>query len=111
MTNSDSKRATSIRDINAKFSTENIDGSTERDQHLVSCGVSDNYNELEYIYDTYLKPRITLGLFTHQEALDALSKGCFDLSEFRERRAFYEFIERELNTGIFDTPLVTDLIK
>ncbi|MEL0614008.1 hypothetical protein [Marinomonas arenicola] len=90
-----------IRDINDKFSYTDENPGGKRDDSLVSCGQNGSYNELQYIYDTYLAPKVALNKFTKQEALNALNSACFDISSPRTRTRFYTYIETYLGETIF----------
>ncbi|SDX79893.1 hypothetical protein SAMN05444064_1572 [Pseudomonas syringae] len=50
----------SIADINAKYQYDDRVSGGNGDGDLVSCGQHGTYNELSYIYTTYLKPLIAM---------------------------------------------------
>ncbi|MGB3383950.1 MAG: hypothetical protein WBA64_04675 [Marinomonas sp.] len=90
-----------IRDINDKFSYTDENPGGKRDDSLVSCGQNGSYNELQYIYDTYLAPKIASNKFTKQKALDALNSACVILDSPRARTSFYAYLEAYLDEDIF----------
>ena len=48
----------SIKDINDKYDYVDEHPQGEGDSLFVSCGQNGTYNELQYIYNNYLKPKV-----------------------------------------------------
>ncbi|MEX2485557.1 MAG: hypothetical protein WED10_13380 [Brumimicrobium sp.] len=91
---------TSIEEINAHYSYSDEVPQGEGDSDIISCGQSENYNELEYIYRTKLLPFIKIGRITKEEAIIALCKVCRDLENPRNRRDFYDRLQDYLSVNI-----------
>lgn len=89
----------SIQEINDRF--KYVDDATggKNDGKLVACGQQGGYNELSYIYTTYLKPLVAARKITEQEALDALDKAC-DMKPPRNRSDYYAKLESLLGVKI-----------
>lgn len=95
----------SIQGINNQYSYRDENPGGKKDSTRVSCGQDGSYNELQYIYDTYLAPKIASSSFTHQQALDALNSACFNMSSPRDRKDFYKHLETYLGKTIFPADL------
>ncbi|OLO12795.1 hypothetical protein BTW10_04635 [Chromohalobacter japonicus] len=93
-------KPTSVRDINDKYDYEDEYPKGEGDSPKVACGQDGTYNELRYIYDTYLKPEVERNTITNQQAIDALDSACSSLSNPRSREDFYAHLEKELGIEI-----------
>lgn len=91
---------TSIKDINDQYDYEDAKGGGKRDASLVSCGQCGDYNELQYIYDTKLKPLVNRFKITETQALIALEECCSELKTPRNREDFYELLGKKLNLEI-----------
>jgi hypothetical protein len=92
---------TSIKDINDYFEYDDKTRGGKGDSPLVSCGQNGTYNELEYIYDTYLALFVATDKDTSKEkVLQAMCKACFDLTNPRSRSDFYNYIEKELDCDL-----------
>ena len=91
---------TSIKEINDKYEYEDTKGGGKRDASLVSCGQCGDYNELQYIYDTKLKPLVNRFKITEKQALIALEACCSELKNPRKREDFYELLGEKLNLEI-----------
>lgn len=89
-----------IQDINVQFDYEDGHPHGVGDSPQVACGQSGSYNELQYIYDTYLKKFVDSGSITEQQAIQALCSACHDLSNPRTREEFYKHLEDELGIKI-----------
>ena len=89
-----------IQDINDKYDYDDTENGGSNDASLVSCGQCENYNELQYIYDSKLKPHVAAGNFTKQEAIDALDDACKKLSNPRSRVKFYKHLSDKLGVLI-----------
>lgn len=92
---------TSIADINAKFQYDDKVSGGKGDGELVSCGQHGTYNELSYIYTTFLKPLIARGSITESAALNAIDQAC-SLPSPRKRKAFYKKVEEVLGRTVFN---------
>uniref|UniRef100_A6VSU5 Uncharacterized protein n=1 Tax=Marinomonas sp. (strain MWYL1) TaxID=400668 RepID=A6VSU5_MARMS len=92
---------TTIQEINDQYSYEDTTPGGKTDKKWVSCGQDSNYNELKHIFEKHLQPKIDLGLFTKQKALNALNSACFDLSSPRTRTRFETYLETYLDVKIF----------
>ena len=90
----------SIKDINDKYDYEDEYPQGKGDSPKVACGQNGTYNELQNIYDKYLKPEIDKGTISKQEALDALDSACSSLESPRDRSDFYEHLEEKLGIKI-----------
>ncbi|GEM_PF-3724582 len=90
----------SIADINAKFHYDDKVAGGNGDGALVSCGQHGTYNELSYIYTTYLKPLVVKGTITEAAALNAIDQAC-SLPSPRQRDAFYKKVEESLGRKVF----------
>lgn len=89
----------SIKEINDRFNyTDEVSGG-KGDGDVVACGQQGSYNELSYIYTTYLKPLIAARKITEQEALDAMDKAC-DMKPPRNRADYYAKLESLLGVKI-----------
>lgn len=93
-------KPTSIRDINDKYDYKDEHPKGEGDSEKVACGQNGTYNEIRYIYDTYLEPEVERNTITKQEAIDALDSACSALSNPRSRKDFYAYLEKKLNIEI-----------
>ncbi|MQT66218.1 hypothetical protein GHO42_24450 [Pseudomonas sp. FSL R10-0056] len=91
---------TSIKDINDQYDYEDTKGGGKQDSALVSCGQCGGYNELQYIYDTKLKPLVNRLKITEEQALVALEACCSELKNPRKRKDFYELLGEKLNLEI-----------
>lgn len=96
------KNVKSIEDINKQYPYEDKKGKETKkyDDPKVSCGQDDDYNELEYIYDTYLALPIALGTLEEDKALKALCETCRELKNPRKREDFYEKLSEKLGIQI-----------
>lgn len=90
----------SIKDINDKYDYEDEYPQGEGDSQKVACGQNGTYNEIQHIYNTYLKPEIDKKAITKQQALDALDSACSSLENPRDRKKFYAHLERCLDIKI-----------
>lgn len=86
-----------IQDINDQYNYKDEFPGGKADRSLVACGQCENYNELQYIYKTYLQPYVDKDLFTQQKAINALDKACAQVKSPRKRQDFYDFLSEELN--------------
>ena len=93
-------KLTSIKDINDKYDYDDEYPEGEGDSSKVACGQDGTYNELRYIYDTYLKPEVERNSITAQQAIDALDSACSSLSNPRSREDFYAYLKQELGVEI-----------
>jgi len=73
----------------------------KKDKALVACGQDDSYNELSYIYTTYLEPLIAKSTLNESEALKALCETCNELPHPRKRSDYYKMVEKKLGIDIF----------
>lgn len=90
----------SIKEINDKYDYDDEYPQGKGDSEQVACGQNGTYNELQYIYDKYLKPEIGKKNITKQEAIDALDSACSSLSNPRDRKDFYKHLEEKLGITI-----------
>ncbi|WBA12611.1 hypothetical protein [Salinivibrio kushneri] len=90
----------SIKEINDKYDYDDEYPQGEGESEQVACGQNGTYNELQYIYDNYLKPEIDKKKITKQDAIDALDSACSSLSNPRDREDFYNHLETELGITI-----------
>lgn len=93
-------KPTTIKDINDKYDYDNERPEGNGDSPKVACGQDGTYNELQYIYDTYLKPKIDDRTITKQQAINALDSACSKLSNPRARKEFYIHLEKQLGIEI-----------
>ncbi|SEJ95308.1 hypothetical protein [Pseudomonas sp. NFR16] len=93
-------KPTTIREINDKYSYKDENPNGKRDAALVSCAQCDDYNELQYIYDSKLLPLVNGGKVTKQAAIDALSQCCEELANPRTRVKFYALLTKKLGHTI-----------
>lgn len=91
---------TSIKEINDKYNYKDEHPNGHGDPVKVACGQSGSYNELEYIYEKDLEPKVNEGLFTQEDAIRALCTACHELESPRSREDFYKKISEELETKI-----------
>jgi hypothetical protein len=84
-----------ITDINDHFNYKDDHPKGPYDGPRVSCGQNDGYNELVYIYDTYLRDKVNKN-FSQKNALEALASACFNLKNPRARTDFYNHVEEQL---------------
>lgn len=91
---------TSIKDITDQYNYEDTKGGGKQDSALVSCGQCGDYNELQYIYDTKLKPLVNRLKITEKQALIALEECCSELKNPRKREDFYELLSKKLKLEI-----------
>jgi hypothetical protein len=89
----------SIKDINDRFQYDDKVSGGNGDGEQVSCGQHGTYNELSYIYKTFLKPLVEAEKITEQQALDAMDTAC-DLGQPREREDYYTKLEQLLGVKI-----------
>ncbi|KDN94656.1 hypothetical protein [Hydrogenovibrio marinus] len=96
------KGVTTIKGINDQFNYEDEKGDDkEKDRPWVACGQAKNYNELAYIYDTYLKPYIEKGTFSEEKAIRALCETCHEMGKKRKSRVrFYKKLSDKLGVKI-----------
>ncbi len=90
----------SIKDINDKYDYEDDHPQGEGDSPKVSCGQNGSYNELSYIYKTYLAPKVAEYKISKQQAIDALDSACSSLENPRDRKKFYKHLESQLGIKI-----------
>lgn len=93
-------KSKTIKDINDKYDYDDERPKGMGDSPKVACGQDGTYNELQYIYDTYLQAEINDGTITKQEAIDALDSACSKLSNPRARKGFYAHLEKQLGIKI-----------
>jgi hypothetical protein len=86
----------SIKDINDHFDYTDDHPNGKYDGKRVACGQKGKYNELEYIYDTYLKVKVESKEFSKEKAIKALASACFNLDTPRDREDFYIYLESTL---------------
>ncbi|QUI62501.1 hypothetical protein GSF04_08220 [Pseudoalteromonas sp. A22] len=89
-----------IKDINNKYDYKDEYPQGEGDSDNVACGQDGSYNELQYIYNTYLKPEVTSGNITEKDAIEALDSACSSLNNPRKREDFYSHLEDKLGIQI-----------
>ena len=88
-----------IKDINDRFNFDDKVSGGRGDGELVSCGQHGTYNELSYIYQTFLKPLVEAKKITEQQALDAMDSAC-NLKQPRKRVDYYAMLEDHLGMKI-----------
>jgi hypothetical protein len=91
---------TSIKDINDQFDYDDEKPRGKGDSELVACGQDGSYNELQYIYDSKLKPHVDAGDITEDQAIKALCSACHELKNPRTRKKFYEYLSTFLSVEI-----------
>lgn len=89
-----------IKNINDQYDYKDEVPQGKGDALKVSCGQSNNYNELQYIYDEKLNIPIILGHITEDEAMKALCEACKTLPNPRSREDFYDFLSDKLGIDI-----------
>ena len=86
-----------IKSINDTYNYVDENGGNKHvDAKFVSCGQSEDYNEIKYIWDKKLSPYIENNKITEKEALEALCLTCKELSNPRKREDFYSLLSKKL---------------
>lgn len=89
-----------IKKINDQYDYKDEHPYGEGDSLEVSCGQSNGYNELQYIYDEKLAISVALGFITDDEAIKALCEACKNLPNPRKREDFYKYLSDKLGIDI-----------
>ncbi len=89
-----------IKKINDQYNYTDEHPYGKGDSPEVSCGQTNEYNELQYIFDEKLHLPIILGAISEDEAIKALCEACKNLPNPRKREDFYDFLSDKLGIDI-----------
>lgn len=89
-----------IKDINDLYDYQDNNPGGIADSRLVSCGQTEGYNELAYIYNNKLEKHVKSGDITEEDAIKALCETCQEMTSPRNRDMFYKSLSSKLGVTI-----------
>lgn len=93
--------AKTIKEINDQFDYKDEYPGGKKDPSLVACGQDGDYNELSYIYKTYLRELVEKNDITLDQAIQSLAQAC-KLSSPRKREDFYKAVSEHIGFDVFN---------